>query len=500
MSLRNRFPRSLISGCVLTTLLWWPCCATAWQFQQNQQAPAASSQSNNQTNSQSSTQDQSRVNQTQAIQSATTQYLILKTGSVYSGQLEFGGGKYVIRRNNGSSVRFVQGEVDFITRSMIEAYNRLFARVEPDDVIGHQRLASWCLRNEQLEPARQQLAILKNLERTSGKKSRMIALLERQVNDLATPRDSVDTDISSEQPSQSANATNEQVANQSVAGGTGIRRLPSTETRIATRAELRQTVDSYDIRSIRDFNRTVHMRIVNGCAAASCHGDPDNPMRIWRVDNRGGIASTGIQRNLHSISKYLDRQNPLDSKLLKYVAEIHAEMDAPAYEKTSHHYHAIRAWVASIGTGGGSIGDQGGDAISQTSFEDQRTARAGLSGNLEADIVRSGGTSSSPPALPMLPDDSIPAPINLSIEKKRFVPRDEFDPAIFNRKRHPNRAGAVSQDSVTSEPFQPSPIQPTQPIHPTETTRIENQPAEQQQPNPQPRPKRTRALPPVEGN
>ena len=28
----------------------------------------------------------------------------------------------------------------------------------------------------------------------------------------------------------------------------------------------------------------------------------------------------------------------------------------------------------------------------------------------------------------------IPAPVDLSLEEKRFVPRDEFDPQLFNRE------------------------------------------------------------------
>ena len=71
------------------------------------------------------------------VDNYSQQFVVLKTGSVYSGELEFGGGKYIIHRNNGSSVRFHQGEVDFVTHSLEAAYQQLRSRLDDDDVIGH---------------------------------------------------------------------------------------------------------------------------------------------------------------------------------------------------------------------------------------------------------------------------------------------------------------------------------------------------------------------------
>ena len=325
--------------------------------------------------------------------SSTTQFVVLKTGSVYSGQLEFGGGKYIIHRNNGSSVRFHQGEVDFVTYSLEAAYLQLRARLREDDVIGQQRLAMWCLKNRQLESALQQQATLQKLP--GGHKT--LRLLERQIEELASPRNE-------QTPIQRASFT-EPIE-------TGVRRLPDIGPQIATREELKASIDSYDRESLREFNRGVHLRIVNGCAAASCHGNADSAFRLWRVDNRGGLTSTGVQRNLHSITQYLDRQDPLKSPLLQYVSEVHGGMDAPAYDPTSHHYHAIRDWIR--GTAVESLNPEALDTnpISQTGFLDR-------------------AHSPQPPAMR---GELIPAPVDLSVEEKKFVPRDEFDPELFNRK------------------------------------------------------------------
>ena len=311
------------------------------------------------------------------VDNYSQQFVVLKTGSVYSGQLEFGGGKYIIHRNNGSSVRFHQGEVDFVTHSLDAAYQQLRSRLDDDDVIGHQRLAQWCLKNRQVENSQTQLALLKRLP--GGQKS--LKLLERQIKEMANPK--------SEQTPVELAAYTEAVTE-------GVRRLPSTKPLLASRDDLKKSLDSYSRESLREFNRGVHQRIVNGGAAARCHGDAENSLRLWRVDNRGGLTSTGIQRNLHAISRYIDRNDPQQSTLLKYVSEVHGDMDAPAYDPTSHHYHAIRDWILGTAITGELSGQQPDELISQTGFLDRLQPASGK----------------------VMQGELIPAPVDLSVEEK----------------------------------------------------------------------------------
>ncbi|MDG2104532.1 MAG: hypothetical protein P8J91_12350 [Pirellulaceae bacterium] len=381
------------------------------------------------------------------VDNYSQQFVVLKTGSVYSGQLEFGGGKYIIHRNNGSSVRFHQGEVDFVTHSLEAAYQQLRSRLDDDDVIGHQRLAQWCLKNRQVENSQTQLALLKRLP--GGQKS--LKLLERQIKEMANPK--------SEQTPVELAAYTEAVTE-------GVRRLPSTKPLLASRDDLKKSLDSYSRESLREFNRGVHQRIVNGCAAARCHGDAENSLRLWRVDNRGGLTSTGIQRNLHAISRYIDRNDPQQSTLLKYVSEVHGDMDAPAYDPTSHHYHAIRDWILGTAITGELSGQQPDELISQTGFLDRPQPASGK----------------------VMQGELIPAPVDLSVEEKRFVPRDEFDPQLFNREfgdRTARLVPAVVPKPLSNALTPSSPLTPSNPL----TPKSKLVPASS-----------TRALPPVNGS
>ncbi len=338
---------------------------------------------------------QSAESPPESIHSLQTRFLILRTGGVYAGHLELDGGQYVIRRDNGASVRFHQGEVDFVADSMQSAYQRLHSRLEPDDVLGHQRLANWCMRNREFNKARKQLDILRRISRNSS----TIRLLERQ---LANLERSVD------EPTTQPTLPREELP-------PGIRRLPRTGLPLATREELEELLDSFSRQSLREFTTSIHNRIVNGCAAARCHGDAGASMRLWRVDNRGGLTSTGVQRNLHAISRFLDRSNPQASPLLQYTSQVHGGMKSPAYDATSHHYHAIRDWVMTTAIDGLVPEVAENEEITQTSFLDEPAV--------------------APPtaALPTA-GDLPPSPVDLLSPTERFVPRDEFDPEIFNRK------------------------------------------------------------------
>ncbi|MCP4885451.1 MAG: hypothetical protein GY904_02440, partial [Planctomycetaceae bacterium] len=166
--------------------------------------------------------------------------------------------------------------------------------------------------------------------------------------------------------------------------------------------------------------------------------DAENSLRLWRVDNRGGLTSTGIQRNLHAISRYIDRNDPQESRLLKYVSEVHGDMDAPAYDPTSHHYHAIRDWILGTAIPGELPGQQPNELISQTGFLDRPQPASGK----------------------VMQGELIPAPVDLSVEEKRFVPRDEFDPQLFNREFGDRTARLVP--AVVPKPL-PKPLTPSKP-------------------------------------
>ncbi len=407
--------------------------------------------------------------QRDVLQGAHRQFLVLKTGSVYSGLLELRDGKYVVSRNNGSLMRFVTGEVDFVANSLQEAYEKLNLRVAKGDSLGRQKLVSWCLKNRQLQGAREQIDLLKLL---TSSESTTVKLFERQLAALAKPREEI-------APAPMANAGHQT---------SGIRRLPKTDHKMASRAELMALVESYDREPIRIYNRSIHNRIVNGCAAAKCHADAENPMRLWRVDNHGGIASTGVQRNLHAITQYIDRDDPLGSDFLKYARSAHGGSDAAPYESTSFHYHAIRDWVM-IASGQDPTRLQA--MPQEPSLQNDPAAETETESGPETmpDISQTGYTDADDEfSLPGLPK-RIPAPVDLSAEEQRFRPRDEFDAEIFNRKyglsTTPNRkkatadkTGEVNTDTAGTDGAM-DPKSTLRPLGPS---------------------KQTRSLPPVDGN
>ena len=382
----------------------------------------------------------------QSLQSLHNQFLILKTGSVYNGQIEFSGSKYIVRRSTGATIKFTSSEIDFVADSLDQAYVQLAQRIGPNDILGHQRLTNWTMKNRLTDRAQQQINRLKKLAPTSA----MTRLAERQLESLTNPR-----------PKQQLASDQTAASNQARPTGP-IRELPNTQPDLASQKQLRLTLESFNETTLRTFNRSIHPKIMNGCAAARCHGNQDNPMRLWRVENRG-TNSTGVRRNLHAITQYLNRENPLDSELLTYVSTVHGDMKAAAYDENSFHFYAIRDWVMSTAAmqnrNNGSISD-----VSQTSYLNGQDAASGESKLQTLSPSSREELATNQTDWPTLPgyESDLPSPVNLNHQKKRFVPRDEFDPAIFNRRFATESAAIRTAKSPSqSLSLQPSPTQQT---------------------------------------
>lgn len=187
-------------------------------------------------------------------------------------------------------------------------------------------------------------------------------------------------------------------------------------------------VQSLTKQSRRDFTTRVHNRIVAGCAAAQCHGNPGSTLRLWRPQGSRGLDSTSAQRNLHAILQYVDRRDPESSSLIDFLAGPHGGQETGTFDVDSAEWKIIRDWVLTT-IKEESLADNREQGVIQTSWQ-------------TTDSAASGNPESGHP----------PQPVDLLTAARQSEPGDEdrFDPEYFNR----NFAGA--QPTTTSE-AQPKP-------------------------------------------
>jgi hypothetical protein len=225
--------------------------------------------------------------------------------------------------------------------------------------------------------------------------------------------------------------------------------------------------------------------LINSCGSAACHGPgAHREFKLRRIPPDRPPTRLTTQHNLHAALEWIDRSHPASSALLSGPAEPHGPTNAPVFSKfqTAQYRHLVD-WVHQV------TGVQTPDAASQVAATDQppdaTTADRGAAVPGAAAPPKPAATAAvvptipnllsqppgarplavpdaagadDPPALPgqSLPGQAVPAgyeepaskpdagapapeddpprvPIQRGAKIEGFVPKDPFDPEIFNR-------------------------------------------------------------------
>ena len=370
-----------------------------------------------------------------------TQHVVLRNGSVFSGIVERANDQVTVRSQNGVVVKLTRPEVDFITDSIEYAAERIANRIIDNNPRAHVSLANWCLRYGALSAAQREIDWLS----ARGENQSELRELQRRL-DLATTQAT---------PAE----RNPVVADNTAKRNSDPLGTVTHSKHFLVRQSLQTAVDSLSKDAKRDFTSQVHNRIVNGCAAAQCHGSPAVAMRLWRDEGFTGLESTSTQRNLLAILNQVDRKTPDNSNLLSYMTTAHGGQDEPAFVRDSPDWNEIRNWIKSIVIAD-EVAMDAPDAtasISQTSFQ----------------VAPDGAMTTLPVG------SALPMPVDLlSKSGKAEVSSDPYDPELFNRTYSspniapPQRFTAPSSSPVAREPAYRSlpPVQQTEteaPVAPT---------------------------------
>jgi hypothetical protein len=206
--------------------------------------------------------------------------LVLRNGQNIQGRISRQDGVYVIDLGDGQ-IRVKAAEVELVCSSLEDGYRQKRAAISPGYAHGHLALAQWCLRHGLLGQAAVELADATAAEPDNP----LIGVLQQRLKMALEP------------------PTAPKGFDRLAAG-------PSNE-------ELDRMIRSLPRGTVEMFTQSVQPVLMNHCAAAECHGSPaGGGLRLFRVPI-GKVASRRItQRNLYSVLPYMDRQNPVGSRLL----------------------------------------------------------------------------------------------------------------------------------------------------------------------------------------
>ena len=110
--------------------------------------------------------------------SPNEQLVVLKNGEILKGQVARNGQQVTVVTDQGSRLVLTSKQTDFVCNSFEDAYWKKSSRVRATDVEGQQRLFFWCLRNQLLDLAQNQIDVLVQSEI----KATQLEYLDRQLN------------------------------------------------------------------------------------------------------------------------------------------------------------------------------------------------------------------------------------------------------------------------------------------------------------------------------
>ncbi len=322
--------------------------------------------------------------------------LVLRNGEVIQGRITRDDDVYVVDVPDGQ-IRIKEKDVEVVCRDLEDGYRRKRAAIQVGNVHHHLELAQWCLHHNLLGPAAVELADAT----AADPRNPMIAVLQRRLSmalEPATP-----------------------ATHKSAAAG------PSND-------ELDRMVRGLPQKAVETFTQSVQPVLLNDCTGSGCHGSQwEGGMKLSRVAAGRPATRRITQRNLYSVLKYVDRDNPSASRLLSAATRPHGSVEHAIFgEHQASQYRRLAEWV-------GLVAEQpmpeSPATVTPTSGTEPADAWDPAPRTLPQD-ARKGqpltGAGKRPPA--RRDADSQPAQPPPKSAPPAAQSADPFDPDVFNRR------------------------------------------------------------------
>lgn len=356
----------------------------------------------------------------------TPQVVVLQNGNVLEGEVDHLGQFYRVATGT-SEIRLPARNVERIVATLQDAYLAKRSEVREGSISDHLALASWCIRQELWGQTDIELDAARKIDADNPN----IAFIARRL------------DVASRAALRAAQPVAAAPAPEPV----------DTQRRAAELAELEQLAANLPPGSLEEFARHIQPILVNGCAAGGCHsaGD-DNGLKLNRDLVRGLANRESTLRNLKAVWESIDQQTPDYSPLLLQPAVPHGGLPQPVF--SGHRQKVQQKLVDWVRT---ATGRQHQPAptnhVELAAHQTSMTPGTPMTGHPAAE--RSPTESQGPRhfwedpeagAPPMVEGAPMQPTMKYGATPKKFKPRDEFDPELFNRQHASPKETAAPQN------------------------------------------------------
>lgn len=321
--------------------------------------------------------------------------LLLRNGQVVSGQITRAGDYYIVILGATGEIRLPVADVTAQCASLEDAYTLQAARLSGTRAAEHLDLAEWCLRQRMLAEAAEQVVAAMRLEPENAR----IKPIERRLElAVAAP------------PPPPPKAT--------ISAAT------------VSAEQLDAAISALPRGSVEKFGAIVQPILQNRCGANQCHG-PNAKSSFTLLKPPAGQSANRrfTQRNLYATLQQIDQSSPDSSPLLIMPQRRHGTALSAVFDKHSQkQLDELTAWVRTAFAVQASAGpatippaepvtlsQPSASPAEQAAVQTEQLAEQPTAGPTKINVMRPQTTSPDSP-------------------KARFVPRDPFDPEIFNRR------------------------------------------------------------------
>lgn len=335
--------------------------------------------------------------------------LVLRNGRVLEGEITWLGERYAVTTGENYEVRVPAADVEMHCRTLDEAYHRKLSALPPNNAQQRLQLAQWCLRQNLIARAADQLLAVWVLDSSHPQ----IEPLERRIWSVAATL----TPTSHE---------------------------PASPSLVASFDELDQVLRELPPRTVERFTNSVQPVLMNRCSTSNCHGHTSpSAFRLLRPTLGVNVTRRFTQRNLATTLQMVDRNEPLRSPLLTAPTRPHGGLSTPVFaEHDKRQYNDLVEWVRLVAA---AQSDLQPATIAQPETNLLRNTdsapmplpnRAAVKSRRGSALATEPIAASAPPDQDATPDE--PPPPSDKPQQRRskqpFIPRDPFDPEIFNRR------------------------------------------------------------------
>jgi hypothetical protein len=246
------------------------------------------------------------------------QLLLLRNGQALEGRIIQSGDFYRVVFADGE-IRIKAADVELLCKDFEEGYQRKRASVSTGSLRDHLDLAQWCQQHKLYDHAAAELADAAAI----APENPMVGFLQRRQRIALEPM----PDPPKAETSGDNSLSNEELDRM-------IRGLPH--------------------KALEKFTQSVQPLLMNNCTLSGCHGpQSESGLRLQRIALNQPIGRRLTQRNIHAVLRYVDRDNPLASRILTVPTAPHGTAKTAVFsERQAMQYKRLVDWVLQLGPAG----------------------------------------------------------------------------------------------------------------------------------------------------